>query len=280
MRVPGTQMHWRQFLRALGRELKDDNVVDVAAAVAFFGILALFPFLLFLVALASVLIDVSTAESLIGSLEAIAPAAVTDILGERIRALGERSSTGLLTLGAALALWTASGGAMALMRALNRAFGVTESRPFWKTRGIALLVTLAVAVLGLLAALITVVTPIVVEALGGGWGGVLVRALRIPIAGLLVSILWALLFYFLPNTRRTLRVFSPGSLVGVVLWLAVSWAFSFYVANFGNYDATYGAIGGVIVLLLWMLLSVLAFLLGAEINDLVFKQRQKGKAGA
>lgn len=274
------QRRWWRLFRSLGKQLKEDDVIDVAAAVTFFGILSLFPFLLFLVALASVLIDVSTAESLIESLEQIAPAAVTDLLGEHIRALGGRSNTGLLTLGALLALWTVSNGARALMRALNRTFGVTESRPFWKTRGIALLVTLAAAVLGLLAALVTVVTPVVVEALGGGWVGVLVRVLRIPIGGLLVSVLWALLFYLLPNARHTLRLFSPGSVVGVALWLLASWAFSFYVASFGNYDAVYGAIGGVIVLLLWMLLSVLAFLLGAEINDLVFKQRQQGTPSA
>jgi membrane protein len=275
MHARAPPMGWGQFFRRLGREFRADGVPDLAAAATFFLLLALFPFLLFLVALSSLFIDPATAEVLIVELGRIAPQQVADLVGERLRALAARESVGVLTVGAALALWSASSGVLGLQRGLNRVFGVFETRPFWKVRLIGFTATLAGAAFLLVAVLLSILTPVVVAALGGGWVGLLARVLRLPVSGLIVAVVWAFALRFLPNVRGRLRVFSPGTLVAVALWLLVSWGFSYYVAHFGQYEVIYGALGSAIVLLLWLWLSVIAFLLGAEINSVLYPPQQR-----
>ncbi|MBI3180593.1 MAG: YihY/virulence factor BrkB family protein [Myxococcales bacterium] len=280
MALPGRGMGWKEFFSLLGVEYKRDRVSEVAGALTFFSVLALFPFLLFMVALASLIIDPATARALVDQLARVAPSEVTEIIGERIEALGERSSVGLLTIGAAVAFYSASRGIVAAMKAFNTVYGVAESRPFWKVQLIAFAMTFAAAVLGILAALVAVATPAAASALGEPAGAVL-NGLRLPVAGLTMMLLWALLYFFLPDVEQEFRFITPGSVVGVLIWLLASWGFSLYVARFGEYDATYGALGGGIVLLLWMWISSLLLLLGAEINAVVEHKSPEGKgAGA
>ncbi len=277
MVLPGKGMSWKEFFTELKNEYKNDKISNVAGAVTFFVVLALFPFLLFLVALAGLIIDPAQAEVLIQELGRVAPEAVTQIIGQRLHDLASSDSVGLLTVGAVGAVWAASGGVVAAMHALNTVYDVEESRPFWKVRGIALLVTLGGAVLSILASLAMVGMPAVAKWLGEPLGTV-VMWLRLPVAGLLMMLVWAFIYYLLPDVKQTFRFITPGSVVGVIIWLVASWGFSMYVRNFGKYDANYGALGGVIVMLLWMWISSQVVLLGAEVNAVLEHRSPEGKS--
>jgi membrane protein len=266
-------MSWRELFRSLRNEWKENRVTDVAGMVTFAGVLSLFPFLLFLVALGSVLIDPAQAQALVDQLATIAPADVTRILGERLQALGRQESRGLVTVSALAAIWSASGGMTALTRALNTIHDVKEARPGWMVRVRAIGMTLFAAALALTAALLVAVAPVAGQAIGGMAGQALTW-LRLPVAGLLMMFLWACLYTFLPDVKQRFRFFTPGSVAGVALWVIASWGFSRYVSSFGRYEVAYGALGGVIVLLLWMWISALALLLGAEINAIVDRRRR------
>jgi membrane protein len=276
MVLPGKGMGWLEFFKALKAEWARDDVGDVAGALTFRAILALFPFLLFLVSLAGIIIDPAQAQTLIQELEKVAPKEVTTILGDRINALAESNPVGLLTIGGVGAVWAASSGIVALMDSLNTVYGVKESRPFWKTRGVALLVTLGGAAVAIVAASAIIVTPVIADKLGPA--GPVLTWLRLPTAGLVVMFLWAVLYYVLPDVEQKFRFITPGSVVGVLIWVIASWGFSKYVANFGKYDVNYGAIGGVIVMLLWMWISAQVILLGAEINAILEHRSPDGKA--
>jgi membrane protein len=276
VRLPGKGMSWKRFLKDLAGEISADNVTDLAAAVTYYGILALFPFLLFIVALASVIIQPADAERLVEQLATVAPPAVTEILGARLKQLGEQENVTLLGFGAVAAIWAASGGVNALVGALNRTYDVKEGRPWWKVRALAILMTLVSGALALVAALVAIATAPLADLVGGPLG-VAIGWLRLPVAGLVMMFLWALIYYVLPDVEQRFRFITPGSVVGVVLWVAASWGFSKYVTSFGSYDKTYGSLGGVIVLVLWMWISSLVLLVGAEMNALVEHRSPEGK---
>lgn len=276
MVLPGKGMGWMEFFKALKTEWTRDDVGDVAGALTFRAILALFPFLLFLVSLAGIIIDPAQAQALIQELAKVAPQEVTKIIGDRINSLAESNPVGLLTVGGVGAIWAASGGVVALMDSLNTVYGVKESRSFIKLRAIALGVTIGGAALAIVAALGIIVTPVIADKLGPV--GTVLTWLRLPIAGVIVMLLWAVLYYVLPDVKQKFRFITPGSVVGVLIWVAASWGFSKYVANFGSYDVNYGAIGGVIVMLLWMWISAQVILLGAEINAILEHRSPDGKA--
>ena len=276
MRLPGRGIRWSDFFRTLWREWDTDSVGDIAGALTFFAVLAIFPFLVFVVSLASLFLDPSEALSLTAELRRVAPGAVADILGERLQALSAGAPPGLLTVSALGAIWAASGGITALMRALNQAYDVKESRSFWKVRGLAILATLIAAALSILAAVIAIATPAVADAIGGPIATVILW-LRIPVAGFIMMLVLALLYYYLPDVEQDFRFITPGSVSAVILWLLASLGFSFYVSSFGSFEVTYGALGGVIVLLLWMWISAQAVLLGAEINAVIEQLSPEGK---
>jgi membrane protein len=261
MSFPGSGMSAKEFGAALKDKLTRDYLTDWAAAVTYSAVMALFPFLLFLLALASFVIKPDQAESLVDQLSQVAPQEVTKIVGDRIRAIASHGQGGLLTIGAVVALWSASSGMGEVQRALNIVYGVREGRPFWKARGIALLMTLLTSVVAIVAALIAVASPALASAIGGPVGTLIVW-LRLPVAGLLMMFLWAVLYYALPDIKQRFKLITPGSVIGVIVWVVASWGFSVYVANFGKYDATYGSVGGIIVMLLWMWISSLVLLFG------------------
>jgi membrane protein len=269
-------MSWREFGRGLKNELSKDNVTDLAASITYYGVLALFPFVLFCVALASVIIEPSDAERIVEQLAAVAPGPATQILGDRIRDLGTQQNVTLLGFGALGAIWAASGGALAVMRGLNTAYGVDEGRPFWKVRLVAVMMTLLCGALALVATVVAIALGPIGEAIGGSLGTA-VTWLRLPVAGLIMMFLWALVYYVLPDVEQKFKFITPGSVIGVLLWVAASWGFSRYVANFGKYDETYGPLGGVIVLLFWMWISSLVLLLGAEVNAFIEHRSPEGK---
>ena len=265
---PGRDMTWRAFAARLVDALVRDAVDDVAATVTFYCVVALFPFMLFVVGVVSRVISWETIDQTVGDLASVAPSAVTAIVSERLRALKEHPAGPVLTFGFLATLWSASAGVASLIPALNRAYDVTETRPFWKRRLFAVAITLAAGLVALAAGLAAVALPVVARWIGGPLGAALVWA-RLPFAGLLMMGVWASLYTLLPNVRPRFQPITPGSVAGVLLWVIASWAFSLYVSHFGSYEATYGALGGVIVLLLWMWVSTMALLLGAEINRIL-----------
>jgi membrane protein len=276
MRLPGVGMSFREFFGGLKDEISRDGITDLAASVTYYGILALFPFLLMLVALASVVITPEQAESIVGQLGEVAPGPATQILGDRIRQLGGQQNVALLGVGALFAIWSASGGVMSLVGALNRCFDVKERRPWWKVRVLSILMTIVASALALVAALVAVAAAPLASWIGGPVGAA-ISWLRLPVAGFVMMVLWALLYNVLPDGERRIRLVTPGSVLGVLLWVGASWAFSRYVSAFGRYDKTYGSLGGVIVLLLWMWISALALLVGAEVNALIAHRSPEGK---
>lgn len=268
MRLPLGGMSFKEFFLGLKAKLERDDVTDIAATVTFWGILAFFPFILFLVALFSLVITPADAEHLVRELGRVAPPEATQIIAGRIRDLSREGHTTLLGFGALGALWAAAGGTLSLMRALNTAYGVTESRPFWKVRLVALGMTLASGVVAFLAALFTVASGPLVNVLPHPLGPT-VALLRLPLGGLLMMLLWALTYYVLPDVEQEFKFITPGSVLGVFLWVIACFGFSKYVDNFGHYDLVYGPLAGAMVLLLWMWMSALIVVLGAEVNALI-----------
>ncbi len=269
MNWPGRDIGWKRFFKQLGHDWSEDSVGTTAAALTYYAVLALFPFLLFLVALGSLVLDPQKTANLIQQLGAVAPPQVTQIVGDRLHALAQHPSGGLLTVGIVGAFWSASGAVTSLTEALNRCYDVREDRPFWKRRGLALLVTLVVAIMTLIAVAIMFVVPVVGHFIGG-WLGTAITWIRFPIGGFIVMLLWAFVYWSLPNVKpHRFQIVSFGSLVGVIIWLVASWGFGEYVRHSHGYEATYGTVGGMIVLLIWMYISSMVVLLGAEMNKVL-----------
>ncbi|WP_240359889.1 YihY/virulence factor BrkB family protein [Pyxidicoccus trucidator] len=275
--TPGGAARWKGLLGRLRQEWKRNKLSDAAAALTFYGVLALFPFLLFMVALAGVVVQPEQVQALIGALGREVPPELGALPYAQLAQLTSGPGRELLTISALAAVWSATAGVVSLMSALNTAYGVTESRPRWKVYGVALGMMLAGAVLALLAGLLAVAAPALATRLGQPWT-MLAGWLRLPLAALLMMVLWATLYSVLPDARQKFRFFTPGSVAGVLVWLAASLGFSAYVSHFSTFGITYGALGGIIVLLLWMWISSLALMLGAEINA-VLARRPPGDAG-
>ena len=270
-RLAGRAGEWRSVSSGLRREWRRNKLSDAAAALTFYGLLSLFPFLLLTVTLAGLVIQPSRVEALIGALGRQVPPAFSQLLYAQLAQLTSGPGGGLLTLSALAAVWSATAGVLSLMRALNTAYGVTERRPRWKVHAIALGMMLAAAVLAPLAGLVAVAAPALASRLGGPWA-TLAGWLRFPVAALLMMSLWAILYSVLPDARQKFKFITPGSVAGVLVWLAASLGFSFYVSRVSTFGITYGALGGIIVLLLWMWLSSLALMLGAEINAVLARR--------
>jgi len=193
---------------------------------------------------------------------------------------GREKSPGLLSFGILFTLWSASGAFAALINALNRAYDVQETRPFWKVRGIAILMTLGLSVLILVGVLLLVVGEPIGRAVADVFGlGELFELVwniaRWPVALFFMVFTVALIYYFAPDVEQPFRWITPGGLIGVLLWVLASAAFSFYVNNFGSYNKTYGSIGVVIVLLLYLYISSLTILFGAELNATLIRMKEE-----
>jgi membrane protein len=275
---PGRDVPWRAFFKRLADACVDDAVDDVAASVTFYCVVALFPLLLVVFHLVSHLASWESIDEFVRSVSRALPHEVTRLLLERIAALRGRPSSGLVTFGLLGSLWSGSAGVASLIPALNRAYDATETRPFWKRRLVALAVTAVASVAAAAASLLMIAVPALAHRLPSHLGWALVVG-RVPVATLMCAAAWGGLYAFLPNVRLRFRLLTPGSVVGVAAWLLVSWGFGLYVRYVDTYEAAYGALGGVIILLLWMWLSAMAFLLGAEINALLMPPRERAYEG-
>jgi membrane protein len=268
-------------LKRTVQEFREDNLTDCAAALTYYGILAIFPALIVFVAIIG-LIGAPVTEPLLDNIGEFAPSEAKDILRNAVEEL-ERSRGGagiLAIVGIAGALWAASSYVGAFIRAANIVWDVEEGRPVWKTLPLRIGVTALLIVLLALSALIVVFTGPLAERAGDviGVSDVVVTVWDIakwPLLVLIVAVMLAILYYSAPNVRQpAFRSVTPGSLLGVAVWIVASAAFALYVANFGSYNKTYGSLGGVIIFLVWLWITNVAVLLGAELNAELERRRQ------
>jgi YihY family inner membrane protein len=263
---------WWAAVKRTVREFQVDNLKDWAAALTYYSVLSIFPALLVLISLVD-LAGPSTIERLLDNLGQVAPGSVNQILEGAITNLRQtRGSAGVLALvGLAVALWSASNYIAAFMRASNAIYDVPEGRPVWKTLPIRIAVTVVVMVLLAVSAVAVVATGGLADRIGRllGLGSAVVTAwdlVKWPVLLLLISFLFALLYWASPNAKQGFRWVTPGGILAVVVWVVASAGFALYVANFGSYNKTYGSLASVIIFLLWLWLSNTAILLGAELN--------------
>ncbi|WP_425559231.1 YihY/virulence factor BrkB family protein [Catenulispora yoronensis] len=263
-------------------EFRNDELLDRAAALTYFAVLALFPALLMVVSILGFMGESATTKVL-DNIQTLAPGAVRDVLRTAITQVRASGGTGgtLAAVGMAGAVWSASGYVGAFIRASNVVFDIRVKRPLWKTTPLRIGLTLLMMVLSLACAMIVAFTgPLAqwaAKLLGLGNTAVLVWSIvKWPVLVLLVGIVIVLLFWAAPNVRdRSVRDrwVSPGSLLAVLLWLILSVGFAVYLANFNSYNKTYGTVAGVIVFLVWLWLSNLAILLGLEFDAEVARER-------
>ena len=271
-----------RVLKAAVVEFQRDDALGLAAQLAFYLILALFPFLLVLVSLMGTFSSPELAGEVLGYFREVTPDQVYGIVESYLSDIiaGNRPAPGLFSVGLVLTLWSASGAFAALIAALNKAYDVEETRPFWKVRGIALLMTLGLSVMIIIGVLLLVAGPPIGRGIADlfGLGEVFTliwNVVQWPVALSLMVFTVALLYYFAPDAEQPFRWITPGGLIGVLLWVLASVIFRFYVSNFGSYDATYGSIGAVIVLLLYLYISSLTILFGAELNATLVRLKEE-----
>jgi membrane protein len=268
LRIP---FGWRELAKRVGREILADNCLGLAAELAYYFFLALFPALLFLAALVSFVPVSGLLEIITSTLARVAPTEVLSIIEDQILKIAHEKNGGLLTLGMIGAIWSTSSGVTAIIDTLNQAYDIQEGRPWWKVQAIALALTLALAVFIVISFALVLVGPTAAEKvaahlyLGAAFEWTW-KILQWPVIFALVSLAVALIYYYAPDAKQEWIWITPGSILATTLWVLVSLGFKFYVSRFTSYNATYGAIGGVIVLMTWFYVSSLAILVGAELN--------------
>jgi membrane protein len=262
-------------LKRTATEFSEDNLTDWAAALTYYGLLALFPALIALVSIVGLFADPrTTSQKITEIVTQIGPASGAQTFAGPIKSITSNQSTAgiLFVVGLVVALWSASGYVGAFMRASNVIYETPEGRPIWKLRPLQMLVTLVIVVVVAFLAFALILTGPIVDAIAGPLGisstaTTIWDIAKWPVMLAIVITIVAVLHYSTPNVKlRGFKWVTPGSIVAVVIWLIASAAFAFYVANFGSYDKTYGTLGGVVVMLIWLWISNLALLFGHELN--------------
>ncbi len=273
---------WKYVARKTLREFSADECTDLAAALTYYAVLALFPALIALMSLVGLVGQgQQAADTVLQILRDVGAGGAADTLEPTLTELSRGSGAGLaLVVGLLAALWSASGYVGAFGRAMNRMYEIGEGRPVWKLRPFLLLVTAVMVVLAALVLVALVVTGPAAEAVGNalGVGDTAVTVWGIakwPVILAVVVLIVALLYYATPNVEQPkFRWLSVGAVFAIVVWILASAAFGFYVANFASYNKTYGSLAGVVVFLLWLWLTNLALLFGAELDSELERGRQ------
>ena len=271
---------WWPVLKRTVAEFREDNLTDWAAALTYYSVLAIFPALIVLVSILG-LVGESATQPLIDNLGTVAPGPAKDIFTSALKNLqGDQGAAGVLfVVGLVGALWSASGYVAAFMRASNAIYDIDEGRPVWKTLPVRVSLTLVLLTLLAISTIAVVLTGGIAEKFGDlvGLGSTAVTVWNIakwPVLLVVVSFMFALLYWAAPNVKHPgFRWITPGGLLAVVAWLIASGAFGLFVSNFGSYNKTYGALGGVVVFLVWLWISNIVILLGAEFNAELERQR-------
>jgi membrane protein len=268
---------WFAILKRVKAEVKEDNVTLLAAGVAFYGMLAIFPAIIAVVTVYGMVADPAQVQSQVNEFAKGLPAGADQLITEQLNNVvnaGQQALSIGLAISLLAVLWSASGGVQGLVKSLNLVYDEHESRGFVKLRGLSLLLTLGAIVVVVVALTMIAVFPGVVDDLGLGQAGELAASIaRWVVLALVVLTALAVLYRYAPDRANPRwRWVSWGAVVALVVWLLGSVGFSWYVDNFGKYNQTYGALAAVIVLLLWLFLSSFAVLLGAELDAEIERQ--------
>src|SRR5687768_10936939 len=280
LKVP---LSWGEILRRTVRDAIQDNCLGMAAQLAYYFFFALFPALLFLIAVASYFPLETLIDDMFAMLGGFAPPEALSIITDQIREISQGQQGGLLTLGVLLAVWSTSAAMTSIIDTLNAAYDIEEGRPWWQVRLTAIGLTIGVSLFILVSFALVLAGPTVAQWIADttSLGNVFVMTwtiLQWPLVFLLVSTAIGIVYYFAPDAEQDWVWLTPGSIAATVLWLVASLGFKFYIANVGSYTETYGAIGGVMVLMLWFYISGLVLLFGAEMNAEIEHASPYGKA--
>jgi membrane protein len=273
---------WRYVARRTLREFSKDQCTDLAAALVYYSVLAIFPAAIALLSIVGLVgRSGQTVDTITSTLDQVGASSVSQTVKPILESLSSSTGAGFaFVLGLLTALWSASGYVSSFGRAMNRIYEIPEGRPFWKLRPLMLLLTLVAVVLSAAVALALVVSGPVAQAVGNlvGLGSVAVTVWGIvkwPIMVIAVALIIALLYYAAPNVKQPkFRWISVGAVVAIVVWAVASAIFGVYVANFSNYNKTYGTLAGVVVFLLWLWITNLAMLFGAELDAELERARE------
>jgi membrane protein len=280
LKVPLT---WREiFRRTLYEAFWNDNCLGMAAQLAYYFFFALFPTLLFLLALASYFPLTTLVDDLFRTMGGFMPPEALQLITEQMIKISGREQTGLLTLGMLLAISSSSAAMVAIIDTLNNAYDVQEGRAWWKVRLTAILLTVSVAIFILVSFALVLVGPKIATEVADAFnlGPVFEwtwKILQWPVLFALASLAIASIYYFAPDVEQHWVWLTPGAIFATTLWLAASLGFKYYVANWGNYTESYGLIGAVMILLLWFYISGLVILIGAEMNAEIEHASAQGK---
>ncbi|HMF97396.1 MAG TPA: YihY/virulence factor BrkB family protein [Vicinamibacterales bacterium] len=267
-RIPLT---WGDLLKRTVADVQRHNCLGLAAQLSYYFFLALFPALLFLVALASFFPIAHLIDEITGALARVAPYEAMVLIQDQLVKISQDNNGGLLTIGMIGTIWSTSSGVTAIIDTLNQVYDIQEGRPWWKVRLMAIGLTFALAMFIIVSFGLVLVGPTLAEKVAD-WmhlGAVFTWAwliLQWPVVFALVALAVALVYYYAPDAEQDWIWITPGSLLATLLWVIISLGFKFYVSQFGAYNATYGTIGGIIVLLTWFYMSSLAILIGGELN--------------
>lgn len=278
-----------RLMKRVGHEFNQDDVLGHSAQLAYYFMLALFPMLILLLTLIGLVAhgNAEFQQQLFQYLARMAPPSASELIGKTLQEVTQNAGGLKLTFGIVFTLWSAMGGLTAIMDALNAAYDVEEGRPLWKKYGVALGLTVALAVLVIGALALVLFGGKIAAWVAGhsGLGQVFVNVwtvLQWPVAFAMMALAFALIYYFAPDVKNQKWYWiTPGSLLGVVIWLAASGLFRLYLAFFNSYAKTYGSLGAVIILMLWLYVTGMSIMLGGEINsEIEHAAAERGRADA
>ena len=276
-------LSWTDLIKRTYKEAMEHDAQGLASQLAYYFFLALFPALLCVLAIASFFPLQNFTDEVVRTLGPFAPQPMIDVIRQEMVKIGESQNGGLLTIGLLGSLWSSSAAMVAIVSAMNRAYDIDEGRPWWKVRLTAIVLTVALSVLIVLAFALIVAGPEMADAVGKHlpYGYVIAwiwKVVQWPLAFGMAAFGIGLIYYFAPDADQEWVWITPGSLLATALWLLASLGFRYYAVNFGNYEATYGALGGVILLMLWFWITGLVIVIGAEMNAEIEHASPWGKA--
>ena len=273
----------KELVNQLIKAIHDDDCFGRAAQLAYYFFFALFPFFLFLTTLVGYIPIPNLTDRIMELLVQILPGDASHLVQDNVHELVTVQRGGLLSFAILAALWTSSSAITVIIGGLNRAYGVEEGRPFWKVRGIAILLTIGFSMFMVVSMVLLTFGPWI-----GGWIAAQMglgdafqiawNLLRWPAILVLLMLAVAILYYFGPDVEQEWRWLTPGSVFAILAWIVASLGFAYYVNNFASHNAAYGSIGTVIVLLTWMYLTGFFIIVGGEINAALEQRAQSSKA--
>ncbi|WLD95325.1 YihY/virulence factor BrkB family protein [Alkalihalobacillus sp. AL-G] len=267
--VSDTTYIWREFFK----RFRNDGVLDLSAQLAYYFLLSLFPFLIVSITFITSIVD---PNQLLRLIDVYGPPELMDIILENMSVINQQGGT-ILSVGIIITIWTASNGMNAIIRALNKAYDVPENRHFILARGVAILLTFGMLFIIVVAMLLPVFGEMIGKLftyIGLSHFESIWNAIRWVISSVLIVGVITMIYVFAPNKKLIVKDVWIGAVVATIGWQLVSWGFAFYVNSFSNYSATYGSLGGIIVLMLWFYLSGMMLLIGGELNATLNKIRK------